>query len=65
MCIRDSVGSEMCIRDRDFCLAFESKAPKRPKSPAPTRVTAASPDVRKDVLLQVDEAAATTFDTQH
>lgn len=42
---------------RDFCLAFESKAPKPPKSPALTQVTAASPDIRRDVLLQVHEAA--------
>jgi len=34
-------------------------------SPALTQVTAASPDVRKDVLLQVHEAAATNFDPTH
>jgi hypothetical protein len=34
MCIRDSVGSEMCIRDRD-ALAAAKKVSKSPFAPRP------------------------------
>lgn len=42
---------------RDVIRAFESKAKPRKDSPALTLVTAASPDVPRDVLLQGQEAA--------
>lgn len=42
----------------EFCLNFELRHHPRKESPTLTPVTAASPDVPRDVLLQETEAAA-------